>query len=124
MFGIFSALAIFISSLGLFGLVLITSTQRTKEIGIRKDNGPSISEIMNMLILEFVKLIAKAFVIAIPFAFYAANQLLRDFAYRTNLSWWIFASAGILVALLSLATIGYQSWKISRTNPVDSLRSE
>ncbi len=122
--GLLAAIAILISSLGLFGLSLLMSRQRTKEIGIRKVNGAKISEVMAMLNKDFVKWVASAFVIATPIAWFAMNKWLENFAYKTNLSWWIFALAGILALGIALLTVSWQSWRAATRNPVDALRYE
>jgi putative ABC transport system permease protein len=124
MFGIFSLLAIIISCLGLLGLTLLTTEQKTKEIGIRKVNGATNINIMVMLNLGFIKLIAIAFIISVPIAYYIMNKWLQNFAYYTDISWWIFISAGIIAVLIAFITVSYQSWKISNTNPVEKLKYE
>ena len=119
-----SILAVFISCLGLWGLALSTLGQRTKEIGIRKVNGAPLSEIWVMLNKDFVKWIATAFVIAAPLAHYAMYRWLESFAYKTTLSWWIFALAGLLALGIALLTLSWQSWKAATRNPVEALRYE
>ena len=123
-FGYFSILAILIACLGLFGLALHSADQRRKEIGIRKINGAKISEVMVMLNTSFVKWIAIAFIIATPLARYAMNMWLENFAYKTELSWWIFALAGLLALGIALLTVSWQSWKAATSNPVETLRYE
>jgi putative ABC transport system permease protein len=108
----------------LLGLSLLISQQRTKEIGIRKVNGASVSEILVMLNKDFVKWVVIAFVIATPIAYYAMNKWLENFAYKTSLSWWIFALAGLLALGIALITVSFQSWKAATKNPVESLRYE
>ncbi len=120
----FTFLAIFIACLGLFALAQFTIKKRIKEIGIRKVNGARISEVMVMLNRDFVKWVAIAFVIATPIAYYAMNKWLESFAYKTSLSWWIFALAGLLALGIALLTVSYQSWKAAIRNPVESLRYE
>ncbi len=120
----FTIISILISCLGLFGLVTFATRQRTKEIGIRKVNGARISEILTMLNHDFVKWVAIAFVIATPIAYYAMNKWLENFAYKTELSWWIFALAGLLALGIALLTVSFQSWKAATKNPVESLRYE
>lgn len=117
-------LALIISCLGLLGLALSTIQKRTKEIGIRKVNGARISEVLIMLNKDFVKWVAIAFVIATPIAYFAMNKWLENFAYKTELSWWIFALAGILALGIALLTVSWQSWQAARRNPVESLRYE
>ncbi|MBC8111674.1 MAG: FtsX-like permease family protein [Verrucomicrobia bacterium] len=120
----FSMLAIFIACLGLFGLATFASEQRTKEIGIRKVLGASVSQVVTLLSKDFLKLVLIAFVIAVPVAWYAMNKWLQDFAYRIDISWWIFALAGILAMLISLLTVSFQAIKAALANPVKSLRTE
>jgi putative ABC transport system permease protein len=123
-FGFFTFLAIFIASLGLFGLTFYNSNQRIKEIGIRKVNGARVSEVMTMLNRDFVKWVAIAFVIATPVSWYAMNKWLESFAFKTTLSWWIFALAGLLALGIALLTVSWQSWKAATRNPVEALRYE
>jgi putative ABC transport system permease protein len=120
----FSLLAIFIAGIGLFGLSLYGSERRTKEIGIRKVNGAKISEVLVMLNRDFVKWVAIAFVIATPIAWYVMYKWLENFAYKTELSWWIFALAGLLALGIALLTVSWQSWKAATRNPVEALRYE
>ncbi|GAB1450923.1 ABC transporter permease [Draconibacterium sp.] len=122
--GYAAVIAIIISSLGLFGLTLLIINKRIKEIGIRKVNGAKISEILTMLNKDFVKWVAIAFVIATPIAYYAMQKWLENFAYKTDLSWWIFALAGLLALGVALLTVSFQSWKAATKNPVESLRYE
>jgi putative ABC transport system permease protein len=123
-FGYLSFIAIFISCLGLFGLSSFFITRRIKEIGIRKVNGAKISEVLFMLNKDFVKWIVIAFVIAMPIAWYAMNKWLENFAYKTSLSWWIFALAGLMALGIALLTVSWQSWRAARRNPVEALRYE
>ena len=120
----FAGLAILISCLGLFGLSAFAAEQRVKEIGIRKVNGARISEVMTMLNKEFVKGVAIAFLIASPIAYYVMNKWLENFAYKTTLSWWIFALAGILALGIALLTVSWQSWRAATRNPIEALRYE
>jgi putative ABC transport system permease protein len=110
--------------MGLLGLSLLISQQRTKEIGIRKVNGARVSEILAMLNRDFVKWVAIAFVIATPIAYFAMNKWLENFAYKTSLSWWIFALAGLLALGIALLTVSFQSYKAATKNPIESLRYE
>ena len=121
---VFTLLSVFICSMGLLGLSLLISQQRTKEIGIRKVNGARVSEILAMLNRDFVKWVIVAFIIATPVAWYAMSRWLENFAYKTNLSWWIFALAGLLALGIALLTVSWQSWKAATRNPVESLRYE
>jgi putative ABC transport system permease protein len=120
----FSSLAIFLACLGLFGLVSFSAEQRTKEIGIRKVMGASIRNIVLMLVKDFVKWILIANIIAWPVAYYFMNQWLQDFAYRINISWWIFLAAGSSALIIALATVSFQAIKAATANPVESLRYE
>ncbi len=124
MFKYFSFIAIFISCIGLFGLSLFIIERRNKEIGVRKVNGARISEVMVLLNINFVKWVIIAFVIACPAAWYIMNRWLENFAYKTDLSWWIFAIAGVLALSVAVLTVSYHSFKAARTNPVKSLRYE
>lgn len=123
-FLVISLLAIFISCLGLFGLSSHSSEQRTKEIGIRKVNGARTTEVLTMLNQDFIKWVAIAFVIACPIAWYAMHKWLENFAYKTELSWWVFAAAGATAMLIALLTVSLQSWRAATRNPVESLRYE
>ncbi|KAA9345565.1 ABC transporter permease [Adhaeribacter soli] len=120
----FATIAIFISCLGLFGLALFTAEQRTKEIGIRKVLGASVSRIVFMLSKDFLKLVLLANIIAWPLSWYLMHKWLEDYAYRTELSWWIFALAAIATMLIALFTVSFQAIKTAIANPVTSLRSE
>ncbi len=120
----FSLLAIFISCLGLLGLASYSTMQRTKEIGIRKVMGASVSGIVGLLSKDFLKLVLISFVIAAPVAWYFMHSWLKDFAYRTSLSWWIFLLAGILAIVIAVITISFQAIKAAITNPIKSMRTE
>ena len=121
---IFSVLIILVACLGLFGLVTYTAEQRTKEIGIRKVLGASVSQVTQMLSKEFLKLVMIASVIAFPVAWWAMNKWLQSFAYRINISWWIFLVAGFAALLIALLTVSFQAIKAAVANPVKSLRTE
>ncbi len=121
---IFSVLAIFISCLGLFGLVSYVAEQKKKEIGIRKVLGASIGSVVKLLTTDFVKLVGIAFLIASPIAYYFIQQWLEDFTYRIDIQWWVFALAGGFALLITLLTVGFQSLKSAVANPVKSLRTE
>jgi putative ABC transport system permease protein len=124
LFLMFTGLAIFVASLGLFGLVIYSANQRTKEIGIRKVNGARNSEILIMLNKNFVKWVAIAFVIATPISWVFMHNWLGNFAYKTNLSWWIFVMAGFLALVIAVFTVTWLSWKTATRNPVEALRYE
>jgi len=123
-FQIFTILAILIASMGLFGLTSYTCIQRKKEIGIRKVNGASITQILSLLNKDFVKWVVLAFIIAVPISWYAMNKWLEGFAYKTEMSWWIFALAGLTALGIALITVSWQSFQAAVANPVDSLRDE
>jgi ABC-type antimicrobial peptide transport system permease subunit len=119
-----TVITIFISCMGLFGLGMFTARRRTKEIGIRKVLGASVKDITTMLSKEFIKLIGLSIVIASPIAWYFMNKWLQDYTYRTVMSWWVFALAGISAILIGLITVSYQSVKAAVANPIESLRTE
>ncbi|MEM6526005.1 MAG: ABC transporter permease [Bacteroidota bacterium] len=121
---IFTALAIFISCLGLFGLASFMAEQRSKEIGIRKVIGASIFSLWKMLSKDFVQLVIIAAFISIPLGYYFMNDWLQDYQYRMELNWWVFAFAGMAAFIVTLSTVSYQSIKAARMNPVESLKSE
>ena len=123
-FGIFSLLAIFVSCLGLFGLVVFMAERRTKEIGVRKVLGASIPNLTLLLSKEFIKLIVVANFVAWPVAYIAMNAWLQHYAYRIQLGPGIFMLSGLLALCIALSTIGYQAIKAARANPIDSLRYE
>jgi putative ABC transport system permease protein len=123
-FAVFSVLSIFIACLGLFGLATFSAEQRIKEIGIRKVLGASVGNITGLLSKDFIRLVAIAFVIASPVAGYFMHEWLKDFAYRTNIEWWIFAMAGIIAIAIAVFTVSFQAIKAAVANPVKSLRSE
>jgi len=124
LFRFFAAIAIFISCLGLLGLAMYTSQVRTREIGVRKVLGASISGIVRMLAGDFVKLVIIAIVIAIPVSWYMMKLWLQDFVYRIDINWWIFPIAGLIALIIALLTVSFQAIKAALTNPVTSLRSE
>jgi putative ABC transport system permease protein len=119
-----SLFAIFICCLGLFGLVISSTENRRKEIGIRRVNGANIGEIMLMLNKEFIRWVLVAFIVASPVAWYFMKNWLENFAYKTTLSWWIFVLAGALALGIALITVSWQSWKTASRNPVEALRYE
>lgn len=123
-FSVFAILAIIIASLGLFGLSAFVIEQRTKEIGIRKVLGASVQNVLLLVSKEFLLLVTIAFVISIPVTWWAMHAWLQDFAYRINISVWVFAIAGIAVILIALLTVSFQAIKAAIANPVKSLRTE
>lgn len=120
----FGTTAIFLSCLGLFGLAAFTAEKRKKEIGVRKVMGASLMSVLTLVSKDFVALIMVSIIIAVPIAWYFANNWLQSYAYQTDLSWWIFAGSGVLLIVISLITVGYQAFKAASANPVNSLRSE
>ena len=120
----FAILAVFIACLGLFGLASYTAEQRAKEIGIRKVLGASVPNLVTLLSREFIMLVLVAFVLAIPLAYYLMNQWLSNFAYRVEISWWIFLMAGLTALGIAWLTVSYQSIRAALANPVKALRTE
>lgn len=119
-----AVLAILLSCLGLFAIVVLIMEQRRKEIGIRKVLGASITQITRLLSKDFMLLVLLAFAVATPIAWYFLNRWLQNFAYRIGIGWWIFPVAGVLTLLIALVTIGIQTVRAALANPVHSLRSE
>jgi putative ABC transport system permease protein len=122
--GVFAGLTILVACLGLFGLATFTARQRTKEIGVRKVLGASVTSIISMLSKDFLKLVAIAVVIASPIAWYVMNKWLENFAYRQPIAWWVFALAAFAAVCITVITVSYQAIKAAIANPVNSLRSE
>lgn len=122
--GYFSIIAILIACIGLFGLVSFSAERRNKEIGIRKINGAKISEILLLLNGEFVIRVTIAYIIAVPIAWYAMHKWLMSFAYKTEITWWIFALAGLIALGIALLTVSWLSWRAATRNPVDALKYE
>lgn len=121
---LFAGLTIFVACLGLFGLATFTAEQRTKEIGIRKVLGATVTNIVGLLSKDFLKLVLIANLIAWPLAWWVMNQWLQDFAYRIEIDWWVFALAGVSALLIALFTVSFQAIKAAVANPVKSLRME
>lgn len=121
---LFTGIALFICVMGLLGLVLLSTNKRTKEIGVRKVNGASVSEILMLFNKDFIKWIFWGYLFACPIAWYIMSRWLSNFAYKTELSWWIFALAGILALSIALLTVSWQSWRAATRNPVEALRYE
>jgi putative ABC transport system permease protein len=124
LFDIFAGIAIFISCLGLLGLAAYTAQVRTREIGVRKVVGASVTGIIRLLAFDFIKLVIIAIVIATPASWYLMNKWLQDFAYKINIGWFVFVLAGLLAITIALLTISFQSVKAALANPVKSLRTE
>ncbi|MBA2248746.1 MAG: ABC transporter permease, partial [Chitinophagaceae bacterium] len=121
---LFALLTILISCLGLFGLAAYTAERRTKEIGIRKVLGASVTNMITLLSKDFLLLVAIASIVAFPFSWWVMNKWLQDFAYRINISWWVFLIAGGLAVIIALFTVSFQAVKAAIANPVKSLRNE
>jgi hypothetical protein len=119
-----AGLCIFISCLGLLGLVIYTTNTRTKEIGVRKVLGASVVQIVSLLSKDLLSLVLIAFIIATPLAWLAMNNWLQDFAYRTNISWWVFAGCGVSMLMIALVLLSIRTIRAALTNPVKSLRTE
>jgi putative ABC transport system permease protein len=124
LFNYFGILAIFIACLGLYGLASYSTERRTKEIGIRKSNGATTTEILTMLSINFTKWVVVAFMLVCPLTYYLMDKWLQNFAYRTELSWWIFVAAGAIALIIAWFTISWQSWRAATRNPVEALRYE
>ena len=120
----FAILAIFISCLGLFGMASFMAEKRKKEIGVRKVLGASVFNLWRLLSKDFVMMVLIALLIATPLAYYLMHNWLQNYQYRTNLSWWIFAAAGVGALLITILTVSFQSIKTALTNPIKSLRTE
>jgi len=123
-FGLFASLAILIACFGLLGLSAYNILQRTKEIGIRKVMGASVQNLLFILSKDFLKLVLIAFIIAVPVTWWIMHNWLQDFAYRINISVWVFVVAGIASFIIALVTISFQAIRAAMANPVKSLRTE
>jgi ABC-type antimicrobial peptide transport system permease subunit len=122
--GYFAFLAIFISSLGLLGLVIFTAEQRTKEVGIRKVLGASVTQIAALLSKDFLKLVLISILLSLPVAYYIMENWLKGFEYRTTIQWWVFVVAAVGAVMIALLTISFQAIKTAMANPAKSLKSE
>lgn len=122
--GYFTLLSFIISAMGILAMSTFYMQQRKKEIGIRKVNGATITQILTLLNRDFVKWVGLAFIIAVPISWYAMNKWLEGFAYKTTMSWWIFALAGLTALIIALLTVSWQSFRAATNNPVDALRDE
>lgn len=121
---LFTLISILTTCIGLFGLILFIADNKTKEIGVRKVNGAKVNEIISMLNKGFIESVILSFVIATPISWYVMGRWLENFAYKTDLSWWIFVLAGIVTLFITLITVSWQSWLAARRNPVEALRYE
>jgi putative ABC transport system permease protein len=121
---LFAFLAVAISSLGILGLALFATEQRSKEIGLRKVNGASSFLVMTLLLKDFTKLILISFLLGVPISYYIVDRWLSNFAYHARMSWWIFAMAGLIAFLVAIFTVSFQCWKIASKNPVEILKYE
>jgi ABC-type antimicrobial peptide transport system permease subunit len=124
LYKIFAVIAIFLSCLGLYGLASFMAVQRIKEVGIRKVLGASVSSVVYLFSKEFITLVIIGFVIASPIAWFFMDKWLQDYAYRINISWWIFLVGGISAVIIALATVSFQAIKAAIADPVKSLRTE
>lgn len=121
---LFTIVALIISAIGLFTIAIYDTRRRVREIAVRKVNGATVKEILSLLNKSFVKWVALAFLIACPISYIMMDSWLEGFAYKTNLSWWMFALAGIFTMLIALLTVSWQSYRAATANPVESLRTE
>jgi putative ABC transport system permease protein len=119
-----AAIAIFLSCLGLLGISGLLVARRVKEVGIRKANGATVGRVLLLLNGDILKWVLVSFVLACPIAWYIMNRWLQDFAFRTNISWWIYALAGLAAVVIALLTITWQTYRAASTNPVNALRYE
>jgi putative ABC transport system permease protein len=122
--GLFALLAISISCMGILGLTIFSSERRSKEIGIRKVHGATVSELIFLLNKDFLRWVVIASIIAFPIGWYAMNKWLQDFAYKTDVSWWVFVLSGLSALLIALFTVSWQTWRTARRNPIEVLRYE
>ncbi|MFI5452614.1 ABC transporter permease [Pedobacter sp. UC225_61] len=121
---LFGGLAIFVSCLGLFGLVAYSAEQRTKEFGVRKVLGASVTNLMQLLSLSFIKMIVVAIIIAVPLSYFAMGKWLSNFEFHTEISWWIMLLAAFGTLIIALFTVSFQAYKSAKANPVDALKYE
>ncbi len=124
MITLFSLLAIVLSIVGVFGLVVFETQYRRKEIGVRKVFGATVGEILNMFNKSYLRIVAICFVIAVPFAYYGVHKWLESFSDKTPIYWWVFALAFVIVAAITMLTVTFQNWKAANENPVNSVKSE
>ena len=124
MFLIFTVLAVIVAMMGVFGLVALSTVQRTKEIGVRKVNGAHSYRIVRMFCREYMNWVGVAFLIACPLGYLFMLNWLSNFAYQTTISWWLFPLAGGIILLITMLTVIAQTWRAASRNPVESLRYE
>lgn len=124
MITLFSLLAIILSIVGVFGLVVFETQYRRKEIGVRKVFGATVGEILNMFNKTYLRIVLICFAIAVPFAYYGVHKWLENFSDKTPIYWWVFALAFVIVAAITLLTVTFQNWKAANENPVNSIKSE
>ena len=121
---VFSLLAIIISLVGVFNLVVFDTQYRRKEIGLRKVHGATIGEVLKMLNSSYIYIVLICFVLAVPVGYYGISKWLESFAYKTPMFWWVYPLALLIVLTITVGTVTYQSWQAANANPVDSLKSE
>ena len=121
---LFSLIAVFISMVGVFGLVVFDSQYRRKEIGVRKVMGSSVSQILIMFNKTYVRILLICFVLAAPLTWYAIHAWLENFVYRTPIYWWVFILAFLLVSAVTIVTVTFQNWRAASENPVISIKTE
>lgn len=120
----FTLLTIVITVIGVFAMSLYMVRQKEKEIAVRKVNGATEYQVLWMLNLDSLKLVLASFIIACPIAYYTMSKWLEDFAYKISLSWWVFLAAGLVIAILTLISVSYMTWRAANTNPIDTLKKE
>lgn len=120
----FSLIAVLISLVGIFGLVVFESEYKRKEIGVRKVLGSTTSQILAMFNIRYIRILIVCFILATPIAWYAVARWLENFAYRTPIYWWVFLLSFLLITAITMATVTFQSWQVANSNPVDSIKSE
>jgi putative ABC transport system permease protein len=120
----FSLIAVLLSIVGVFGLVVFESEYKRKEVGIRKVLGSTTSEILAMFNTRYIKILTICFVVAVPVAWYTIDSWLQSFTYKTPVYWWVFALSFLVVTMITTATVTFQSWRVANANPVDSIKTE
>lgn len=120
----FSLIAVMISMVGVFGLVVFECEYKRKEIGIRKVLGSTTAQILTMFNMRYIRILAICFIFATPIAWYAISRWLENFAYRTPMYWWVFLFSFVLITAITVATVTFQSWHVANENPVNSIKTE